>query len=74
MTTGMSESSGLHLSALSTAQPSIPGMMTSRVMADGRSSRARLRPSAPLGGADDVEAFLGQESGHEVAARSDRRR
>src|SRR5260370_586380 len=49
MITGMSATAASALSADSTAQPSIPGIMTSRVIASGRSSRARRRPSSPPG-------------------------
>src|SRR5919106_816305 len=47
MTTGMSARSGSALSAVSTAQPSMPGIITSSVIASGCTSRARRRPSSP---------------------------
>jgi hypothetical protein len=47
MITGMSRSATSPLSADSTLQPSMPGIITSRVMAAGRMRRASWRPSAP---------------------------
>jgi hypothetical protein len=43
----MSDSSGSLLSAARVRQPSTPGITTSSVMTAGRTSRARVRPSAP---------------------------
>ncbi len=48
MITGMSARAESAFSAERTAHPSIPGIMTSSVIASGRSSRARRRPSSPL--------------------------
>ena len=47
MITGMSATSGSALRADRTAQPSMPGIMTSSVIASGRSSRTRRSPSSP---------------------------
>ena len=44
----MPASAGSPLSAASTVQPSMSGIMTSSVIAAGRASRARRRPSMPL--------------------------
>lgn len=48
ITTGMSQRSASALSALSTSQPSVVGMITSSVIASGRIVRARFKASAPL--------------------------
>ena len=47
ITTGMFAVTGSDFRAFSTAQPSIPGMSTSRVMTSGLASRARRTPSSP---------------------------
>ena len=67
ITTGnVRESSGSALSVASTAQPSMPGIMTSRVMAAGR-TRARQRETLlARGRGDDPEAFLREEARQQV--------
>ena len=69
MITGMSASSGSALSADSTAQPSMPGIITSSVMASGRSSRASRSPSSPPRRGDDRKPSLREEALHQVAHR-----
>src|SRR5215468_5389243 len=55
ITTGISAISGFAFSAESTAQPSIPGIMTSSVIASGRS--------------DDTESLSGEEALHQIPHR-----
>ena len=57
MITGISASSASCRSAASTDQPSRSGIITSRVMAIGRSSLASFKPSKPPAGSDDGKPF-----------------
>ena len=69
MITGMSASAGSAFSAVSTAQPSMPGIMTSSVIASGRDLSRQPERLLPAPGGDHAEALAAEEALHQVAHR-----